>query len=102
MSYRKNLRKGDPKTPHEATAKIQAKKIGIQRAVLRILRREEIRGATTWEISRDTGILNWTITPRMVELEREGLVLRTKQRRRNPDRGRSLIVWVLSEHKEWA
>lgn len=101
MDHHRNARSGDPDSSYEGARSIQSKKTRIHRAILRVLKRNDKYGATTWEISRVTGILNWTVTPRMVELERAGQVLRTTRRRPNPSTGRGLIVWVLKEHERW-
>jgi hypothetical protein len=86
-------RSSDPLTSHNAAALIDAQ--GLERRVLACLATVPT-GLTTHEIEERTGIEWGSVTPRMINLERKGHVVRWGERvmkgRRVPQ-----IVWRIAK-----
>ncbi len=65
----------------------------IQRTALLAIQEVGARGLTSQELADRTGIDFATVQPRTTELRRKGLIVDSRQRRRNRN-GKSAIVWV--------
>ena len=68
-------RRDDPSSSHEAAERFKHIAHRVRDEVVLSLSR--YRRATTPEISRDCTVDKWSISPRMVELEYDGLVKRS-------------------------
>jgi hypothetical protein len=85
-------RRSDPETSHTAAKRVAPKAGALRRAVLGALRARS-DGMTAPEIAVLIGARDGSISPRMIELERVGLVRRTGAKRRNAGRGPAEI-WM--------
>lgn len=65
----------------------------IQRTALLAIQEVGARGLTSQELADRTGIDFATIQPRTTELRRKGLIVDSRQRRRNRN-GKAAIVWT--------
>jgi len=79
-------RNTDPQTSHDAAATVDL--APLQEAVVSVLDRRGVTGATTLEIANSTGLPRVSVSPRMKPLEGAGLVFRTSRRRGGG------VVWV--------
>jgi hypothetical protein len=73
-------RRTDPQTSKDAAARIEKRTVVLEALVLQFLA-EHPDGATTHEISEQTGTSLVSISPRMAPLQRDEKIVRTKQRR---------------------
>ena len=68
----------------------------IQRTALLAIQEVGTRGLTSQELADRTGIDFATIQPRTTELRRKGLIVDSRQRRRNRN-GKAAIVWTAAQ-----
>jgi hypothetical protein len=83
----------DPETSHTAAASVDPTPL---HAIIATTLATAPAGLTTHEIAARCRIGYWTITPRMVEMKRKGLVVDTGQKRKGESNRRS-IVWALAK-----
>lgn len=87
-------RRVDPDTSKEAAASLGPKVLNrLCGVVLDYLRGRGDAGGTTVEISVATGVERDSLTPRMPDLVKAGLVVDSGERRVSAGRTRACIVW---------
>lgn len=89
-------RRTDPSTSKAAAASVQGElATRLESVVLDTLKQFGDRGATTHELSDQSGIPFWSLSPRIKPLVRKNLVIDSGERRVGPS-GRKSIVWKTS------
>lgn len=86
-------RRSDPTTSHDAAAKVNVKETAMR--VLAAIKTAP-NGLTATEIAREINVERDTVSPRLPELVRAGLVLDSGLTRIPPGRRRKAIVWVFN------
>ncbi len=86
-------RSTDPDTSHEAAKAASSAHQVMCDEVERVLLLAGPRGMITHEVSEETSIQAWSISPRMKPMEKAQRVCRT-ERRRTHTGNRKSIVWV--------
>ena len=79
-------------TSYEAAESIEGKRLTLREQVYRFI--EASGGATDIEIADALGLAENTARPRRYELEREGRIVDSGQRRQTPSK-RAAIVWMI-------
>lgn len=88
-----SARVDDPETAHAAARAVTFRVGSIRARLVAELARVGLRGATCDDLHAATGINLQSITPRLIELERMGLVRRTAETRAGAT-GSQRIVWA--------
>ena len=92
-----------PAQIHSITSKKAAEvaeefKVTQSERILEILLYEKARGATGFEMSKETGIKEGTISARLINLERSNMVIKTNWERQHDDQITPSHVYVLPKY----